>query len=290
MPIQDTTKLKDKIISIIKLRGPSLPVHIAKETNQSILFASAFLSELISDKALKISNMKVGGSPLYLIPGQEAKLENFSQHLKNKEKEAFLLLKEKKFLKDNNQPPAIRVALRSIKDFAIPFQVEGEIFWRYFITPISEFNQEKNIVTTEIKKIPIKKKGENLNILKEKPKKPVIKKVILKKTPKKKSSSKINEKFFNKVKDFLVKNQMEITNIEGFSKNEFLLKIKENSEEYLLIAYNKKRVNESDLINAYKKAQELRLKYIILNKGGVSKKIQSLIDSIKNLSKIEKIE
>jgi len=33
-----------------KRRGPSLPVHIASETGLSMLFASAFLSELLSEK------------------------------------------------------------------------------------------------------------------------------------------------------------------------------------------------------------------------------------------------
>ena len=91
--------------------------------------------------------MKVGNSPVYFIPGQERLLENFSQYLKSKEKEAFLLLKEKRFLKDNQQEPAIRVALREIKDFAIPFKKPetDELFWRYFTIPESEFKEQKEI-------------------------------------------------------------------------------------------------------------------------------------------------
>ena len=113
MPTQDTSDTREKIMSILKTRGPSLPVHVAKETSLSMLFASAFLSELLSEKRIKISNMRVGNSPIYFIPGQEPKIENFSQHLKSREKDAFILLKEKKFLKDKNQEPAIRIALRA---------------------------------------------------------------------------------------------------------------------------------------------------------------------------------
>ena len=94
-------KRKDNCISD-RIKGPSLPVFIAQETGLSILFASAFLSELIADKRLKISNMHVGSSPLYLVPGQEPMLENFSQYLKNKEKEAYLFKRKEISLRTKN--------------------------------------------------------------------------------------------------------------------------------------------------------------------------------------------
>ncbi len=50
MAIQDTVPIKEKILSVLKKRGPSLPVHVAGETELSMLFASAFLSELLSEK------------------------------------------------------------------------------------------------------------------------------------------------------------------------------------------------------------------------------------------------
>ncbi|MCK4647770.1 hypothetical protein KAT24_02475, partial [Candidatus Pacearchaeota archaeon] len=135
MPQQDTSEIKEKIIFVLKQRGPSLPVHIAKGTGLSILFASAFLSELLSERKIKMSHMKVGSSPIYYISGQEAQLENFAHYLNNKEKETFTLLQNKKILRDSEQHPAVRVALRSIKDFAMPFKKEEKIFWRYYLTP-----------------------------------------------------------------------------------------------------------------------------------------------------------
>ena len=99
--VQDTTEIKEKIISLLQIRGPSLPVHVSSEIKTSILFASAFLSELASEKRIKISNMRVGSSPLYFLPGQEPLLEKFSQYLKSREKDAYMLLKGEKFLKDS---------------------------------------------------------------------------------------------------------------------------------------------------------------------------------------------
>src|SRR3989344_3825148 len=153
-------QLKEQIISIFKRRGPSLPIHISKETGLDLLFASAFLSELIGDKMVKVSVMKVGSSPLYLIPGQEHLLENFIEFLNKKEREAFLILKEKKFLKDSEQEPAIRVALRAIRDFAFEYRKNEELYWKFLRADESEFVQPKEkeeivevVLESEIKEI-----------------------------------------------------------------------------------------------------------------------------------------
>lgn len=134
---------RQRILDILKGRGPSLPVHIAKGTGVSMIFAGAFLSELMADKQVKTSHMRVGGSPLYLLPGQESLLENFYQYLGGKEKETFLFLKDRKVLRDDQLEPAFRVALRSLKDFAEQILVRQKldgiekefIFWRYFLFP-----------------------------------------------------------------------------------------------------------------------------------------------------------
>lgn len=296
MPTQDTSQLKEKIIFILKSKGPSLPIHIAKETGLSMLFASAFLSELLAEKRLKLSAMRIGSSPLYFVPGQEIQLENFSNHLKSKEKETFQLLKDKKILRDSEQHPAIRVALRQIKDFAIPFRRNNEIYWRYLGANEEDLKEEK-IDEKKVEKEEVKDKSEiseeseikkeieiKKGAEKKEGKKPQIRKKISAINPKKK-----NDKFFNTVKEFLLKKYMEILDIENFGKNDLTLKVNANGQEKLLIAYNKKKITEKDLLKAHKKALELNLKYIILSRGGPAKKTLNLIEAIKNLSEIENL-
>ena len=290
MPTQDTSKIKNKIINIIRMRGPCLPVHIAKEIGMSILFTSAFLSELLSEKRIRISQMKVGSSSVHYLSGQEIRLENFSQHLKSRERDAYELLKSKKFLKDSEQEPAIRVALRAIKDFAIPFNRNNEIIWRYLTIPETELKEKIKLIkeTKEPeKKVDIFDEQEQEPIKKEEPKK-IRKKE--KKDKKRKSSQKKNEKFFNTVKEFLSNQSIEIMDIIGFNKNELTLKVGVNNQEKLLIAYNKKRINEKDIIKASQKSLELNLKYILLSFGEPLKKLINLIKAIQNLSDIKKIE
>jgi hypothetical protein len=306
MPAQDTSGIKEKIMSILGKKGPSLPVHIAKEIELSILFTSAFLSELASEKRIKISYIKIGNSPLYYLPGQKPLLEKFSHYLKDKEREAFMFLKEKKFLKDSEQAPAIRVALREIKDFAVPFLKEKEIIWRFFSVPEEEFvKEEKPIareivkekthpgvvelekpIVREIKEIKTKaeEKEKTLDIF-DTPKK--RKRKTQKKTPKK---SKKEGDFFNKTKEFLAEKSIELFDIISFDKNQIILRIKDNEGEKIMIVYNKKRINDSDIIRAAKKSSEFNLPYIIVSLGEPLKKIHELIEAIKNLHSIEKLK
>jgi hypothetical protein len=330
--MQNASEIKEKILKIIEQSGPSLPVKIASNLGLSPLFASAFLSELLSQKNLKISYLRVGNSPVYFIPGQEPKLESFSEHLKSKEKEAFLFLKENKFLKDEEQQPAIRVALRAIKDFAIPFENKGVFFWRYFVIPESEFNKEEDSVEEirqenesptnqsddfstkeEIEEKPgteenvefierkesefeekdeVIKNEEEIDDEEKVEEEPEIKEDIVekKKIIKRKPAKKKNDKFFNQVKEFLAKKSIDILDIEGVSQKDLMLRINDDGEEKLLVAYNKKRVGEDEIIRANKKAEEIGLNYIILSLGGPLKKLQNLIKAIKNLSEIEKLE
>lgn len=310
MPTQNASEIKERVMSTLRRRGPSLPVHISNEINSSILFSSAFLADLVSEKKIKMSHMRVGSSPIYYIPGQEDQLEKFSDNLRSKEKDAFFILKEKKFLEDSKQEPAIRIALREIKDFAKPFNSNEKLIWRYFTIPEEEFS-EKAVVKVELTpqienketpKIQETILEENLDLfpkqeeIKEKPKEELKKEIKIdkkpvKKTPAKpKSNQKSNEKFFNKIKEFLNSKNIEITDIVSFDKNELALIVNENSREIFVIAFNKKRISDEDILNAHKKSIDSGLEYKILCLGEPAKKTLNLIEAIKSLSKIENIE
>ncbi|MEK6926432.1 MAG: hypothetical protein AABW50_04100 [Nanoarchaeota archaeon] len=301
---QDAIQTKEHIVNFLKRSGPSLPVHIAKNANMSMLFTSAFLSELVSDKKIKMSYLRVGSSPVYFIPGQEPSLDKFAEHLKSKEKDAYIMIKEKKFIHDHSQDPAIRLALRSIKDFSISFENAGELYWRYFTTDPSEFTAPKD----EIKQIEEKpkeeiimqpiEKEENLEILapiiqeEPKPKKKPKEKTepIKPKKQSKKKTEKKDDKFFDKIKGHLEKRGIEIIGIEGVGKSELILKIKEKKEEKLLFAYKKKRITDEDLMKAYKKSSDFNLAYKVLSLGETPKKLSGLIEAARSLENIERIE
>ena len=91
----DVSKKKEEIIEYLSKNGPSLPLKIAKAVDMTNIFTTAILSELTNEKRVKTSNLKIGSSPLYLIPGQEDKLEKYENELKGPKKEAYLKSKMK---------------------------------------------------------------------------------------------------------------------------------------------------------------------------------------------------
>ena len=126
----------DQILLFVKANGPTLPARIARIIKTDILLASAHLSDLSSQKKLMISNLKVGGSPLYYFLGQEEQLFRFAvDNLNPKDFIVLETLKEKKILREANLDLLSKVALRSLKDFAIPLQVRtkdrAELFWKW---------------------------------------------------------------------------------------------------------------------------------------------------------------
>jgi len=137
---------EDKIINIIKTKGPVLPVDVARAIESDILLASAHLSELVSREKVKISHTKIGGSPVYYLEGQESKLQELSKYLNNKEQRVYNLIREKKILKDVDLEPSMRVMIRNIKDFAIPFQVNFDgnkiLFWKWYLLGNEEVKRE----------------------------------------------------------------------------------------------------------------------------------------------------
>jgi len=299
-------EVKKKILTIINERGPSLPVPIARQISLSPVFSSAILAELVDEQRVVLSKLRVGSSPLYLIPGQEQKLEEFSNELSGVEKSAYLKLKQAKILEDENQEPAIRVALRSIKDFAIPLRYQDRIIWRYAFAnneEVQEILDKKHtrIAHTEQTREPEQKtihtepahthKEEVLPKTEEKLIEPIFDKTEkhTTKTPKIKQEKK-SMNFLEEIKSFLTQKNIEILNTIEIKKDEISAKIKINEKEHLLIAYNKKRIAEKDILKAYKKAANLNLPYYILSKGIPTKKMKETIDAYKKLREIDIIE
>jgi hypothetical protein len=128
---------KDKILEVVR-QGPTFPAKVAKQLGGGgdTMLIGAILSTLISSGDVKVSHIKVGGSPLYYAPGQESKLEDFVNYLNDKDKNTFRLLKAEKVLQDSIQDPLTRVSLRGIKDFAKQFEIifQGQklLFWRFY--------------------------------------------------------------------------------------------------------------------------------------------------------------
>lgn len=306
--MQNTDETKKRITSLLQNKGPSLPVQISREIKMTTLFISAFLSELKDENKIKISNLKVGGSPLYFLEGQESQLERFQQFLHPKEQEALQLLKKNKILKDSEQEPVIRVALRAIKDFAFSFKKDDEAYWRYLNITEAEV---KNILEP-IKEIEIKPEIKQEPIEQAKEEKPKTEKpkaarkpkpqptlpefenpLALKKEPKP-EKIKPKSEFVLKTIEFLEKNKFKVLEEKEYKAKEYnctaQIKTDLGPIDFLTQAKDKKSISESDLDTLLRLAQTLPLPALLLYTGNLSKKAIEYEQKYYSILKTRKIE
>lgn len=290
---------KTRIITVLKQKGPSVANSIARTLELPTILTSAILSEMASDKTIKISFLKIGGSPLYYLPGQELVLENFVKNLEPKEQDAFSQLKSAGLLMDSELEPAIRVALRNMKDYAVPLKAkiedEDRIIWKYYMLnnvdaevklnelfdkkektqaqPVQKIDNKSSVVqkidnraAKEVKKEEKKEtKGSDVQKIEEK---------IEKKPEKPKKERKPKDNFALK--------WLELSKAE--TKEQITMKSKEQASvisipselgklNFLLISKSKK-LTEADLAMAYQESLERKMPAIILTKKKAPKNIE----------------
>ncbi|MEW6063375.1 MAG: hypothetical protein AB1571_03355 [Nanoarchaeota archaeon] len=295
--MQNIEELKKKVLDFVRLNGPILPVQLSKVLSKDLIYTSAILSSLVASGYLKITNVKIGGSPLYYTAGQEYKLQHLNKYLKDREQEAFELLKDNKLLRESELQPVQRVALREIKDFAVQILAKDkdreEIFWKWFLLPDQE---AKSIISTVLsKKEPIKeeiKQEETVQSPKvEKlPQQKEIRRELFKrieeeiKKPRVKEERKIS--FQNAIDNFIKSNNIKILGYEPVRKDREVNMVIElptsiGSLKFFLKAKNKKSVTNADLLLANNEAQQKNLPIIFLTTGKPAKKYLDFIE--KNL-------
>ena len=151
----------DKILRFMKMIGPVTPTAVAKNIKSDVLLASALLSDLSAQSKIKVSKLKIGGgSPLYFLPGQEDQLFKFADgNFNPKDYQVLLQLKDRKLLREKELELLAKVALRTLKDFAIPLNVnihgQTELFWKWHLLSNEEANKMiGDFVNNQKKEVP----------------------------------------------------------------------------------------------------------------------------------------
>tara|TARA_Y100000310_G_C20699605_1_gene828512 strand:+ start:4128 stop:5018 length:891 start_codon:yes stop_codon:yes gene_type:complete len=276
-----------QVLDFVKIRGPIIPIQAAKEVGTNILMASAMLSELSSKGQVIVSTIKIGGSPLYYVQGQEIKLQSYISHLNDKLREAYDKLKTQHILEDTKLNPVMRTALRQLKDFAKPLEVttgdNKTVFWKWYLTSQDDASQlikKKMGLPTGIKKnIPAKiTKIDKKKQIKDKTQsEKSIKPLTLEKP---KVSKKIEEdSFLELLMKYFAKNKVQVKNHSIIRKNkeiDFILDVPTSLGDikYFAKAKDKKTLSESDLSASYGISQLKKLPGLLLITGNLSKKAQ----------------
>lgn len=299
MQKKNPVEIKESIIKTLSKNGPSLPIQIAREISLEPLFTSAFLAELFQEKKIKMTTMRVGSSPVYYLENQEEGLEKYSQYLKSKEKEAYELLKTNRFLTDSEQEPAIRVALRAIKDFA---NITSEGIWKYYL--------EKNETPEKTPEKIYEKKNEEENLLEEKskefPEKETleIKSSLAKKIDEENSQKKFKienkeeeisegEEFDSKIETQASKLNIKIIEKTQTKKKELSwigrIENQLGEKEIKIIGKDKKNITEKDIEKTFEIVKEKKKMVVLFSTGELSKKAKEFYREYRNVIFFKKI-
>ncbi len=288
----------EKIMQLANIT-PVQPINIARALSRDSFTASAMLSELVGKGKLKISHLKLGSSPLYYVPEKSSQLKDYIKYLNDKDQKTAKLLEEEKILRENEQDPLTKVSLKSLKDFAMPLEVQlgeqKEIFWKWYLITNSEaeeiikqkLNIKKQEDQTEHKPSNLATETKSPETKEELPKK--IQEKQHKLTEKTQETKPISQDFFKQAQDFFKQNNITINEHQQIKKNTeyfFDIQIKTPVGElnYYCIVKNKKRITDSDITNTFVQAQMKKLPALLISEGELTKKATELLKQLKGIT------
>ncbi|MCX6708177.1 MAG: hypothetical protein NTW67_00810 [Candidatus Woesearchaeota archaeon] len=272
---------RDKILALAQT-SPLLPTSVAKALATNSIMAGAMLSEMCSKGLLKTSALRVGGSPLYIIPGKEEQLLNYLQSLNEKDRRTVEKLQAEKIIRQTEADPLTQVSLAQVKDFAKPLTVtyenKQETFWKWFSI---EDKEAEELIRMKLEGKPIAKKIEQPKIPVEQPK-PIEQKTLA-------PAEKPTGDFWQQTQTFLTKNNITLTEQTTIKKKlEFDLIIELPSPvgklSYYCKARNKKKITEGDISAAYVQGQIKKLPVIYLTNGELTKQAKEVLAQLKGIT------
>ncbi|MBI2137546.1 hypothetical protein HYU12_03440 [Candidatus Woesearchaeota archaeon] len=276
--------LSQRVLEIVKVKGPVIPTQVSSEVGTNSLFASAVLSELVSGSHLRISSVKVGGSPVYYAPGQEVKLQNYIKYLHEKERKAYELLRVELVLRDKVLEPVVRVALRQIKDFAVPVQVNGpdgvELFWRWYLIGNEQAEPKVRKLlgmepdVPQVIERPVEQQVQIPHAVVQQ-----VKEV----KRQRRAASPVNSAFVGNVMEYLGKGGIEVLQRCDSGKRrgevELLVSVPSpvGSVRFYCMSKDKKVCNEADLSTAFVQGQSRGLPVLFLSSGKFTKRASEML-------------
>lgn len=273
---------KDRVLSFVRSIGPVTPMQVARELKVESYMASAVLSELLGEKKIVMSCLRVGTSPLYLVRDQQDRLQAYIKHLNEKDRRTCAALKEAGILKDSSLDPLTRVSLRQIKDFAVPLEVEldgkKEVFWKWYLLSPEEtevivrrnlgLTREPIAVATPKPDVRPKRPEEP----KDKPEQEI--------TPVRQKKLPSKDAFYSTVREYLAKNNIVVVHEHLNKKGDYDFTVRLPSAvgdlHYFCTAKSKKKINDGDLAASFLKAQEKKLPVLFIVSGDLTKQAKDL--------------
>jgi hypothetical protein len=145
---------KDQVMQLVQMKGYVLPADLTRQFHADTFIMGAVLSDLVREKKLNISRVKIGRSPVYYTTQHRAKLQDLYKYLDEKDKRTYDLLKEKVVLQGSMQTSLLRVSLKNMKDFAKPIEVtvagKTELFYKWYLASDQEVHRALTALLTVV--------------------------------------------------------------------------------------------------------------------------------------------
>lgn len=296
--------MEEKVLEVVKLRGPTLPIDVAKAVGMETLLVSAILSTLIGRGSVKITHRKIGSSPLYYTEGQEQKVwAMLYSELNELEKKAIERLKELRVAFKDDLYPQERVLLSELKDFASHLSVKKDetehVCWKHYSVTDDEFDSilkskfdqkaervEQQIEIpqeTETQGILQETKSESIKLFEQKPE-----------IKKRKVSKETLSAFDSTVQEYLKKSNVEVLDKNiGKTESNYVASVPTpfGNQNYFIIAKNKSSISEADISKIYVECSSKKYPALLIVPKQLSKKVKSYVEkNFGNLIKIVVLE
>lgn len=291
---------KEDVFKVIEKLGPCQPIDIRKDMKLGDSFLiGALLSELVAEGKLLISHTRRGGSPFYYDPTRQETLEKISQYLNEKDRRTCAMLKEQKVMREDAQDPLVRVGLQHIEDFSKKIEVDGVVYWRYFLVAendaikiVKGVKEEKKEEKEEVKEEQKPKQADSVQKIEvipetqEKPKK--------KRAPRKTTQTTLgqpqdllsHDTLYEKVQKFATEQKTTLTNPQILKmQSEFTCNMIFDGVfgkvTYFVLALNKKKITEKDIAKAILAARGMPL--LVLSVEDIPVKLAKGFEGMQNV-------
>lgn len=118
---------KDNLLRFVRKQKYVIPADVSSEFETSTMIASAALSELAKEGSVKITHLKLSSSPYYYDKLQKESIQELAQkHFSSHDLNLYKKIKESQIINLNSLPPAEKISVQKVRDFAVPLEIEHQ--------------------------------------------------------------------------------------------------------------------------------------------------------------------
>ena len=290
-------KMKDKIFAFVQSKGPVLPVEVASAVDTNSFLAKAYLSDLIEEGKVRISNEKFGAEKLYYIQGQEQRVAERLKEVANQQKTAKIyhdpamksqVTPELARKRQEFSAMAKKVEAEDKKVKIIPKQPVQQNPPARPLQPIQQPQQKPRLLPKMLPKFSIFRKPP--------PQQPEKRVIEVKPQPRYAPQQIQNiptkpKNFVDDARNFLEAQNGKIADVlerkKKFAEFNALLPTAFGEFKVLIHIRDKKKITDSDISLLYSKSSQRNIPGLMITNGHLTRKADRFLDTVKDSVKVK---